>query len=71
MGEDGLRTTPEDCYSNCSVKTHCLRQAMKGPQGIPVQEELITRQEQTGLAGFFQRWSRKKQIHRQQYSRKG
>jgi hypothetical protein len=64
MTENGLRQTPEDCYSHCPVKTRCLKRAMGTDKGVQVEEELIERSTQAGLMNFFERWSRKKQIHR-------
>ena len=64
MGEDGLRQTPEDCFYNCSVKTRCLKAAMATTQGAVVENEVIQRSNQAGLLNFFERWSRKKQVHR-------
>ncbi len=64
MTENGLRQTPEDCYYHCPVKTRCLKRAMGTDKGVQVEEELIERSTQAGLMNFFERWSRKKQIHR-------
>ena len=58
----GLRETPDDCMYLCPCKTACLRCAMAGAQGVPVHEEIIERSEQAGMIGFFERWSRKKQL---------
>ncbi|HSL61960.1 MAG TPA: hypothetical protein VK885_09245 [Desulfotignum sp.] len=64
MQENGLRQTPETCFFHCPVKTRCLRQAMASRDGARVEEELIDRSEQAGIMNFFERWSRKKQVHR-------
>ncbi|MCF8113670.1 MAG: hypothetical protein K9K21_07465 [Desulfotignum sp.] len=64
MQENGLRRTPEDCFYHCPVKTRCLRHAMATKDGVKVEEELIDRSEQAGIMNFFERWSRKKQVHR-------
>ncbi|MCG8563475.1 MAG: hypothetical protein MI747_00145 [Desulfobacterales bacterium] len=64
MGENGLRETPEHCFYHCGVKTRCLKQAMTTKQGAQVEDEVIDRSSQAGLMGFFERWSRKKQVHR-------
>jgi hypothetical protein len=37
---------------------------MASKDGIKVEEELIDRSEQAGMMNFFERWSRKKQVHR-------
>jgi hypothetical protein len=69
MGENGLRQTPKSCFFHCPVKTRCLKQAMASKDGAKVEEELIDRSEQAGIMGFFERWSRKKQVHRRLQAR--
>jgi hypothetical protein len=64
MQENGLRQTPDDCYFHCPVKTRCLRRAMASKDGTRVEEEIIDRSERAGIMTFFERWSRKKQVHR-------
>ncbi len=64
MTENGLRQTPDDCFFHCPVKTRCLQQAMTGKKGAQVEEEVIERSSKAGLMNFFERWSRKKQVHR-------
>jgi len=64
MGAHGLREPPEPCMC-CSHKTVCLRQAMSGTGGLNVREEMVERGEKAGRIGFFERWSRKKKLHRQ------
>lgn len=64
MTESGLRQTPEKCFNHCDLKTHCLKQAMTSRQAVKVEEEIIDRGSRTGAISFFERWSRKKQIHR-------
>ncbi len=64
MGEDGLRQTPEKCFYHCPVKTRCLRRAMASKQGTAVENEVIDRSSNAGIMTFFERWSRKKQVHR-------
>lgn len=63
MGERGLRETPDDCMYLCPHKTICLREAMAGIKGLNVKEEMVKRREKKGIAGFFERWSKKKNIH--------
>ena len=65
MTPRGLRETPDDCMYFCPCKTHCLKTAMAGSQGKEVKEELVQRSEEAGMIGFFQRWSRKKQLSRE------
>jgi hypothetical protein len=64
MTDKGLRQTPEDCFYHCPVKTKCLQQAMATKAGVQLEEELIERGTQSGTMNFFERWSRKKQVHR-------
>lgn len=66
MTESGLRETPKKCFETCPLKTECLRQAMTTKQAVQVEEEIIERGSKTGTIGFFERWSRKKQMHRKQ-----
>ncbi len=69
MRENGLRQTPESCFFHCPVKTRCLKQAMASKDGAKVEEELIDRGDQAGILTFFERWSRKKQVHRRLQAR--
>lgn len=64
MTAKGLRQTPDDCFYQCPVKTKCLQQAMATKDGVKVEEEIIERGTQSGVMNFFERWSRKKQVHR-------
>ena len=64
MGKDGLRITPDSCLA-CSHKTECLRAAIQGRDGLKVKEERIDRAYNSGMIGFFERWSKKKAIDRQ------
>ncbi|WP_022664631.1 hypothetical protein [Desulfospira joergensenii] len=64
MTGSGLRQTPDDCFFHCSVKTRCLKRAMAGKEGARVEEEVIERSDKAGLINFYERWSRKKQVHR-------
>ena len=70
MTDSGLRETPEKCFA-CPFKTLCLKQAMQTRQAVQVEEEMIERGEKAGAIGFFERWSRKKQIHRKTKKTKG
>ncbi|MCU0556336.1 MAG: hypothetical protein MUF67_03380 [Desulfobacterales bacterium] len=63
MGQDGLRHTPRQCMI-CVFKTECLRSAMDGADGLGVREESVDRAYAAGMIGFFQRWSRKKDLRR-------
>jgi hypothetical protein len=69
MQENGLRQTPESCFFHCPVKTRCLKQAIASRDGARVEEELIDRSEKAGIMTFFERWSRKKQVHRRIHDR--
>ncbi len=64
MTEKGLRQTPDDCFFHCPVKTKCLQHAMATKDGVKVEEEIIERSTKAGVMNFFERWSRKKQVHR-------
>jgi hypothetical protein len=61
QGEDGLRHSPETCLA-CAHKTECLRSAIKGGEGIKVREEKVDRAYESGMMGFFERWSKKKRL---------
>lgn len=63
MGREGLRESPETCLA-CPHKTECLRRALQGDRGMTVREEKVDRAYASGTMGFFERWSRKKAIHR-------
>jgi hypothetical protein len=60
-GRHGLRNTPQTCMS-CSHKTECMRSAMQGAGGLKVREEMLDRAYRSGTIGFFERWSKMKQI---------
>ena len=63
MGDDGLRQTPESCMV-CLYKTECLRRAVQAAGGLKIKEEQVDRAYAAGTMGFFERWSRKKDLHR-------
>ena len=63
MGKEGLRHTPEKCIK-CQYKTPCLKEAVNGPEGTMVKEEVLTRSYEAGITGFWERWSRKKALYR-------
>ncbi len=62
-GSDGSRNTPGACLA-CLHKTECLRSAMEGSGGLKVREELIDRAYESGMIGFLERWSKKKDLRR-------
>ncbi len=64
VSENGLRETPASCFK-CTYKTECLKTAMGGFEGIEVHEEILDRAYESGIIGFFGRWSKKKDMHRQ------
>lgn len=68
MGKDGLRHTPESCQL-CIYKIECLRYAVRESGGLQIREEKVDRAYSAGLIGFFERWSRKKQIERRRQQR--
>ncbi|RJP75923.1 MAG: hypothetical protein C4522_19490 [Desulfobacteraceae bacterium] len=61
--DDGLRHSPESCMP-CFYKTECLRSAIDGSDGVQVKEERTDRAYESGLIGFFERWSTKKELNR-------
>ena len=64
MGKDGLRHTPADCLA-CLQKTQCLRSAIQSKDGLSVKEEHLDRAYNSGMIGFFERWSKKKRLSSQ------
>lgn len=62
-GSDGLRQSPPLCMA-CVFKTECLRDAMAKGEGLEVQDKNVDRAYESGMMGFFSRWSRKKELHR-------
>ncbi len=68
MGDDGLRVSPEECQM-CLRKTECLQTAMAGAGGSGVREEILDRAYSSGAVSFFERWSKKKSLHRQRRMR--
>jgi hypothetical protein len=62
LTDDGLRQSPESCMP-CHCKTECLRDAVKGEDGVKVKEEVVDRAYASGTMGFLERWSRRKLLH--------
>jgi hypothetical protein len=62
-GEDGLPRSPETCLA-CPEKTLCLRIALQGREGIDMQDRRVDRAYESGMMGFWSRWSRKKLLDR-------
>jgi hypothetical protein len=63
MGDNGLRESPPECF-RCPDRTDCLRAALDTKAGLEMREEVLDRAAASGMAGWFKRWSRKKEIHR-------
>ncbi len=61
--KQGLRESPLACRA-CVFKTECLREAVSRKEGLAVREEQVDRAYQGGMMTFFERWSRKKALHR-------
>ena len=60
---DGLRCTPEACFS-CDYRIDCLGDAVKSQNSyLRLKEEIIDRSYDAGNIGFFKRWSQKKLLH--------
>ena len=70
MGRDGLRCSPDSCLQ-CAYKTPCLRSAMQHPEGLRVREDCVDRAYRSGMMGFCERWSRKKDLHRKIAAQRG
>ncbi|HMA66461.1 MAG TPA: hypothetical protein VKO20_01460 [Desulfosalsimonadaceae bacterium] len=68
-GSDKLRHSPPACMG-CVYKTECLRAAMEQPAAVEVESEKVDRAWESGVIGFFQRWSKKKQLHQKRRSHK-
>ncbi|MDY6954797.1 MAG: hypothetical protein SWE60_25120 [Thermodesulfobacteriota bacterium] len=64
MGEEGIRTTPPACMKCPRVKS-CIQTAMRGPEGLKLEEARIDRAYEYGLIGKLERWSRKKLIRQE------
>ncbi|MCP4672032.1 MAG: hypothetical protein GY857_12080 [Desulfobacula sp.] len=60
----GLRQTPDYCFNFCTVKTKCFEYAMTTKNGAQLEDEIIERGRKSGTIGFFERWSRKKQVYK-------
>jgi hypothetical protein len=63
LAENGLRDSPLACRA-CVFKTECLREAMRREDGLAVKEEQVDRAYRGKMIGFFERWSKKKALHR-------
>ena len=46
------------------ARTHGFRARMRTKDGVKVEEEIIERGTKSGAMNFFERWSRKKQLHK-------
>ena len=62
----GLRTSPFFCME-CEHKTLCLKHAVSCKKGIELEHEKIDRAYASGIVGFFERWSRKKQLNQKKH----
>ena len=63
VAEHGLRSSPPGCMS-CVFKTECMRKALKSGGGVKVREEAVDRAYNSGMMGFFERWSKRKCLDR-------
>jgi hypothetical protein len=60
MGDSGLREVPASCW-DCDQRVDCLRQAISGGESTEqVDQEMSSRRDGPGMAGFIKRWSRRK-----------
>ena len=64
VGEGGLRTSPPQCM-RCPHAKSCLQTAMRGPEGLKLQEEKVDQAYEYGLIGKLERWSKKKLIRQE------
>ncbi|MCK4728826.1 MAG: hypothetical protein KAT27_07885 [Desulfobacterales bacterium] len=64
MGEEGLRTSPPECMK-CPFAKSCLQEAMRGPEGLKLQEEKVDLAYEHGLIGKLERWSRNQLIRQE------
>jgi hypothetical protein len=65
MSKNGLRVSPKTCLA-CEHKTSCLRNALQNSKkGNDVKQEHVDRAYESGMIGFWERWSRKKSLNRQ------
>jgi hypothetical protein len=64
VGEEGVRTTPPECMKCPHVKS-CIQAAMRGPEGLKLEEARVDRAYEYGLIGKLERWSKKKLIRQQ------
>lgn len=67
VGEGGLRTSPPECM-RCPHARFCLQTAIRGPEGLKLQEEKIDQAYRFGLIGKLERWSRKKLLRQEMAS---
>lgn len=65
----GLRESPDKCF-DCPWKTECLKSAMLESAGLQMREEVVDRAYRSGMMSFFERWSKKKELHRKRTSKK-
>jgi hypothetical protein len=63
MGDDGFRLSPPECMK-CPMATPCLQAAMRGHEGLKLEEQRIDRAYQSGLMGLVERWSKKKLVRK-------
>ncbi len=49
---------------SCLHKTACLQSAMEKTGGLKVREEIVDRAYESGMMGFIERWSKKKELQR-------
>jgi hypothetical protein len=68
MNDNGLRMSSETCLA-CEHKTSCLRYALQNSRkGHDAKHEHVNRAYESGMIGFWERWSRKKYLN--QYAQK-
>jgi hypothetical protein len=63
LGDDGFRLSPPECMK-CPLATPCLQAAMRGQEGLKLEEQRIDRAYRAGLMGTLERWSKKKLVRK-------
>jgi hypothetical protein len=70
LGEDGMREVPQGC-AGCAQRVACMKAALASEEGIRFREDRVERLERSGMIGWLERWSRKKELSRLSGSRQG
>ncbi len=63
LGNGGMREVPHGC-TECPERVDCMKVALVSDEGIRFTEEMLERSEKSGMMGWLERWSRKKELSR-------